>query len=239
MISMDPPQKMERSSLIDSADSALFGETLGELLKNTQELQVFKLSNFLTSQPDSVAHINAFPILDQQKIGASLQRNIADLLNSERPYLEDRSMKNLCIFQPDMAFVFLTNEKPINVLISLDCRMVRYYFQPEGEEERFIELSTKRAFKDFVELYANFFPEKKSKPKKGFADARKMSNNKTSGQYELTYQVRSGQGFSQVAKQASKQYNRKITIDDILHYNQMSKNHTLHIGDKLIVGYTQ
>ncbi len=237
-ISMDAPRKINRTTLVDSTDTALFGETLGELLKGTRSIQAMKLSPFLSPDPGSVESMEDFPILDTQTLEQKQQQAIADLLNSERPYLEDRSMKNLCIFQPDMAFVLQTDEHPINALVSLDCRMVRFYFQATGEEERYIELSTKRAFDDFKELYADLFSTSNAQANKGMGKARSMKTKNSDSQHALTYIVKKGQGYSHVAKAASVLYDRKVTVKEILQLNQLKADHILHTGDEVIVGYT-
>ncbi|MEL6867703.1 MAG: hypothetical protein AAFP19_24980 [Bacteroidota bacterium] len=240
-ISMDNPRKVNRTVQIDSADVLLFGETLSKQLQQTTQLQAFKLSNYLAEDPDSVDHMEGFTILETREITLDQQQSIAELLTSETPYMEDRSMKNLCLFLPDMAFVFGTEERPIKALISLDCKMVRFYFETENEN-RFVELNTKIRYKAFEEIYDDLFPEKKKSLAKNWNQYTKkeptiqsMSNK---GQ-ALIYKVKPNEGLSHVAVNASKQYDQEITIKKVCELNDFDMKVVLQKGQEVIVGYIQ
>ena len=236
LISMDNPKKVARTTIqVDSDAADMFGETLGKYLKTARQVEAYKLSNFQSEETGEKDLMEGFAILDTRTISLERQQAISDLFISEEPYMEDKNMKNLCMFLPDMAFVFETEEQPVKALVSLDCKMVRFYFQKEVNDNRFIELNTKLSYQAFDQLYEELFGSTLKMSQTNAVPETQVKRCSTE-ENELVYKVKEGQGLSHVAKEASKQFDQKIKVKDICALNGIDRKTIIHTGQELIVG---
>lgn len=240
LISLDNPKKVTSMINIDSTGLLLFGEDLSENLNKTKNLKVFKLSHYLSGQSDSTEILEGFTILDTKDIKVEKQKQIAKLLTSTTPYILDKNIKNLCLFMPDMGMELSFDDQKINALVSLECKMVRFYFQDEKSGNRFIELNSKQSFNGFDLVFDDIFnstPTIESLDTDNTKSINLASSNNNAN--VLLYQVKPGQGLSHVAKYASIKFDRKISINEICSLNKFDKKVILKKGQKVIVGYIE
>ena len=161
--SMDNP-RMVRLLEMDSTAEAFFGETLSDRIANTRNIEVFKLSQFLPDTEKSIDVLEEFRILDTAAVGISEQQTIAKLLTGTEAYIQDKSIKNLCLFLPNLGLKLDVDEQPVNALISLKCKMVRFYYEMDESPVNYVELNIKQNFEGFDHFYKEVFPPKKINP---------------------------------------------------------------------------
>ncbi len=245
LISMDNPRKV-RLMTIDSAGKAFLGEEVAENLTKVRKIEAFKLEHFLAEEAQAVSILQGFTILDTAEITTDQQGAIASILTSPEAYIQDKNIKNLCLFTPDMAFALMAKEQTVFALVSLNCKMTRFYFPSEDREDfNYITFNIREDFQGFDDIYNDIFGQKtlKVKAKNSLFEARSNDDLLVKKQAKpIYYTVEKGEGWSHVAQYATEKLGKKVTQNEVVKLNYAEFNNTdpmpmLHVGDKVIVGY--
>ena len=250
VVSMDLPKKIVRSSLIELDSSSRFylGETLSEHLEKITDVRIYEVRRYLATEADSLNTLEGFPILDTIEIDQSQKEKWVSLLTDDQSYIEDKNIKNLCLFLPAVGMELAIDGQPIRVLVSLDCKMVRFYTNETGVDNEYTEFNIGYSFDGFGELYSDCIAEMQAKRKrmaKKSASFKKTEKTEKAmaGRKQLFYKVKTGEGWSHVAKNASKMYQQEITMDRIFEINSINRKKAiagkiiLQPGQEVLVGY--
>ena len=235
---MDNP-RMVRLLEMDSLSEVYFGEDLADLLQNTQRIEAFKLSKFLPDSEEADGLLEGFRVLDTALLSKDSQREIATMLTNTEPYIADKNIKNLCLFLPNFGLSMLLEDAQVNALVSLKCKMVRFYFEQDAQPVNYQEFNIKGNYEGFDSFYAATFPKAKPKALSLFTKSTPKPAPVVKGK-PLYYNVKKGEGWSHVARNASKLYGQEISMTDIFEINKekaLSKTVMLRPGDKILVGY--
>ena len=240
---------------MDSVSEAYFGETLSERLQQTRQIEAYRLSRFLPRDTSNMELLEGFRVLDTATLSLSEQQEIGAMLTRIEPYMADKSMKNLCLFLPNFGLRMEMDGRPVNTLVSLKCKMVRFYFEDASTNPGFLEFNIKGNYEAFDQLYAELFPPPVAQQQQlslFTSPAKDKDKDKdltvkgasTKGK-ALYYVVKEGEGWSHVAKNASRQYGKEITMTDLFRINNINtekaldKQVMLRPGDSVLVGYEE
>lgn len=236
---MDNP-RMVRLLEMDSLSEVYFGEDLADLLQNTRRIEAFKLSKFLPDSEEGADLLEGFRVLDTVLLSQDAQREIASMLTNTEPYIVDKNIKNLCLFLPNYGLSMLLDDTQVNALVSLKCKMVRFYFEQDEQPVHYQEFNIKGNYEGFDAFYAATFPKAKPKALPLFTKSTPKPATVAIKGKPLYYKVKKGEGWSHVARNASKLYRQEISMTDIFEINKeksLSKTVMLRPGDKILVGY--
>lgn len=217
----DNPKKkevVENEEQIDSTNFTGIGSERIEGIQKAKLVDIFKVESF-TSKDSAAQFIQQYKIIETASLKETAFEAIKTLMLSAKTYDADKAQK-LCLFLPKMGVVFSENGQKTEVLISLDCDMVRIY-----QNDAYVILNSDPGHDGLITLFEKSFPKQVEK--------EKIKNA------PIYYTVQPGDGWSQVATKASNTYKEKITMDNLLEWNKMNKKDTIHPGDKIIVAYTQ
>lgn len=235
--SMDNP-RLVRIVKMDSVAQLFFGAPLTDQLKGTRKIEAYKLSHYLNGPSDQKVSLENFEVLDTAVLSRAQQSQIADLLTQPESYIEDPNIKNLCLFLPDLGLKFALKDQEVNALVSLDCKMVRFYYDRPEEPVNFLELNIKGNFNGFDDFFEAIFP---STIAQGGKSGSLFASKDETPKEPIYYKVKKGEGWWQIAESASKAYGKKITMQDIWAVNNLSKQtarqQVLKVGQKILVGY--
>jgi hypothetical protein len=128
-------------------------------------------------------------------------------------------------FMPRMAIQLTTEKDTVNVLISLKCDLIRFYFKGKtltlnGDDGRIAILDYfSKAFPEAVFIQSETFAAKSSKP--------------------IIYKVQSGDNWYKIHQAAKRNYTENITIEDLYEWNGIleNKRNDLKNGEEVIVGF--
>lgn len=217
----DNPKKkpdVENGQKTDSTNFSGIGPDRIEGIQKADKVAIYKVESF-TSTDSAAQFIQNYKILETATLEATTLESIKTLLLSAKTYDADKAQK-LCLFLPKMGVVFTEKDKKTELLISLDCDMVRIYL-----EDAYVILNSDPGHEQMAALFKKCFPVKN--------ETEKIKNA------AIYYTVQPGDGWNKIAEKATNTYQKEITMDNLLEWNDKTKEDTIHPGDKLIVAFTQ
>ncbi len=116
-----PPQ--ETISSADSIASPFSPETIEALLST--DISAYQVSDF-KAPPGTTNLLEEFEILQKKQLSKEESVAMCELLLDGEHYFFSNKIKQ-CLFLPQMGVQFAGETDTVNVLISFDCGMVRYY----------------------------------------------------------------------------------------------------------------
>lgn len=200
-----------------------WGEQLTTALRQAEKVEVFHLDGFKTDDL-AMPNLEGFFILNKAILNKIEEKEFQHLITDTATYYLEESAKQ-CLFMPRMAIQLTTEKDTVNVLISLKCDLIRFYFKGKtltlnGDDGRISILDYfSKAFPEAVFVQSENFASKPSKP--------------------IIYKVKSGDSWYKIHQAAKQNYNQNITLDDLYEWNKISENkrNDLQIGAEVIIGF--
>ena len=236
LVKMDIPK---RSALIaiDSNLQVVLGDSLPNLLSTKNQFKVYALSSFL-SEDLNEATLQGFPILKEAKISSDSLRALTNMLGQAQSYMLSNFTK-MCYFLPNMGLRLYDDHDTVDILISLECNLVRFYFR-EADKVEFRTLDSDPSSALLNEVYRTYFPVSvASQSNKEVLETLSMQLI----QSPLYITARNGDGWYKIAQRAKQKYGLDIRVRDICKVNNFRYEDAIQnkvfpkIGEQVLVGF--
>ncbi|MCH2081901.1 MAG: LysM peptidoglycan-binding domain-containing protein [Saprospiraceae bacterium] len=244
LLPMDNPKrkaKPQPTLEVDIQQQAeeVFGNELREQLEATTTIKVYKVEQFV-SEETNVELLEGFKVLQVEEISGEQYERYHDLLNQPATFLQKEELFKQCYFLPAMGIHFVNAEDTVTALISLECDMVRFYYQDESGENVFRTVNSDPGHNQLQDMYTEVFPAVAAlQPTKEAIEPLAMQLVEE----PVYYKVKSGEGWIKIAKRASKKMDQKTTVKDICKWNNIAydramKNEVYPLkGETVIIGF--
>ena len=200
-----------------------WGEPLTSLLRQAEKVEVFHLDGFKSDDLE-VPTLENFSIFNKATLNRAEEIEFQNLVTDTATYYLEKSAKQ-CLFMPRMGIRLSTEKDTVNVLISLKCDLIRFYFKNEtltlnSDDGRISVLDYfSKAFPRAVFVQPETFAAKSSRP--------------------IFYKVKPGDSWYKIHQTAKQNHAQNTTLEDLYKWNQILKNKQNHlqIGEEVIIGF--
>ena len=109
----------------DSLAIPFLNDAQQSLIRETPQITAFQVDDFKAVE-GTTNLLEEFKILNQVSLDASQSSYLKETFLNQSNYLLTHKIKQ-CFFLPQMGFQLTSDAGTMNVLISLECRMIRFY----------------------------------------------------------------------------------------------------------------
>ncbi|MCI5082999.1 MAG: hypothetical protein MRY78_14970 [Saprospiraceae bacterium] len=218
--------------------TAVYGNELRTQLNNTSVIRAYKVEQFISEEAD-VALLEGFKILQVEEISPTQYQRFSDVLGQPTTFLQNEELLKQCYFLPAMGIHFVNAEDTVTALISLECDMVRFYYQDENGEPVFQTLNSDPGHDLLQSMYSEIFPAIAALDPKPTTETMGMQLV----QNPIHYKVAAGDGWIRIAEKASQQLGEKVAVKDICKWNNIAfakamSNQVYPLkGETVIIGF--
>jgi hypothetical protein len=200
-----------------------WGEQLTTALQKAQKVEVFHLESFKTDDL-TMPNLEGFFILNKAILNKIEEQEFQNLITDTATYYLEKSAKQ-CLFMPKMGVQLTTENDTVNVLFSLKCDLIRFYFKGE-----MLTLNADDGRVAILDYFSKAFP------KAVFIQSENLSAKSSK---PIIYKVQSNDNWFKIHQTATQNYNQNTTIEDLYQWNNIPENkrNDLKIGTEVIIGF--
>lgn len=214
-------KKIEKIVGIDSIVTDFLGKERTIILTTLDKIEAYELETFI-SRDSTAKKQEGFKILRSNVLSPKQIKHIEALLTNKATYAKHNKYKQ-CLFLPKMGLkVTDTTGKSMNVLLSYECNMIRFYLNKTPKI-----LNSDVGYDKLYAFYKEVFPP----------EMKKMEV-KIKALSPVFYTVEKGDNLTEIAKMASNTYNCKITASDLKEWNKLKKP-DIYPDNQLIINYIE
>ncbi|MCB9263438.1 MAG: hypothetical protein H6558_00280 [Lewinellaceae bacterium] len=240
LVPMDLPKRSFSLLPLDSTLLAILGDSLPARLNGMRDFCVHATSSFLSEEGEESQQLEGFPIQRTANINADSLRALTRALGDSESYFLSEYNK-MCYFLPNMGLSLFNQSDTVNILISLECNMVRFYFRGEDGKKEFRTFDSDPAASLLREVYREYFPVQMAIARRDASEKHALSMQLLETPLYVT--AKPGDGWTHIARRANRQYGLEIDIMDICKVNNYPYKDAISnkifplVGERILVGF--